>query len=231
MASSDSAVANPGVVFHTPVRAPVEVQQGRDVAEAPAPAAIESFESLLRSVLDSAFGVASHLTRSRDDADDLIQEASLLAFRAFKQYRPGTNFRAWYMRILTNCFYAGYRRRKRRPETTSLEDAEPLYLYGRSRAIGIQTEPEDPAAAVIARMGEEQVTEAIHALPEEFRIVCILYFIEDASYQEIAEMVDCPVGTVRSRLHRGRRMLQKALWHVAEEHGILGALVQRKQES
>jgi len=231
MASTDSAVASVGVVSHTPVCAPVGVPQGGHVAETPAPAAIESFESLLQSVLDRAYGVACHLTRSRDEADDLIQETSLRAFRAFDQYQPGTNFRAWYMRILTNRFYESYRRRKRQPAMTSLDDAEPLYLYGRTRATGIQTEPEDPAASVIARMGEAQVAEAIHALPDEFRIVCTLYFIQDASYQEIADMVDCPVGTVRSRLHRGRRMLQKALWQVAEEHGILEALVKRKQES
>jgi len=227
----NSVLAEVDVLVHTAAAPWPGRDTGTAVTETPTPTATESFEALLASVLDRAYGVACHLARSRDDAEDLVQEASLQAFRAYHQYQQGTNFRAWYMRILTNCFYAAYRKRKRQPVTTNLEDAEPLFLNSRTRVMGLQTDPEDPAAAVIARMGEEQVADAIHALPEEFRIVCALYFIEDASYQEIAEMVDCPVGTVRSRLHRGRRMLQKALWQVAEEHGIIDALAERKQES
>jgi len=191
----------------------------------------ESFESLLASVIDRAYGVACHLARSRDDADDLVQEASLRAFRAFHQFQPGTNFRAWFMRILTHCFYAEYRKRKHQPAMTTLEDAEPLFLNSRTRVMGLQTDPEDPAAAVISMLGAEQVAEAIRALPDEFRVVCALYFIEDASYQEISDMVGCPVGTVRSRLHRGRRMLQKALWSVAEAHGIIDSLAAREKRT
>jgi RNA polymerase sigma-70 factor (ECF subfamily) len=90
--------------------------------------------------------------------------------------------------------------------------------------MGIHSWNSDPAALVIERVEAEQVSRAIAALPEDYRVVSVLYFMEEFSYQEIAAMVDCPVGTVRSRLHRGRRMLQKALWHVAERQGIVAEL-------
>ena len=185
------------------------------------------FETLLSGVLEVAFGVAYHLTRSRDDAEDLVQEAALQAFRNFHQFEPGTNFKAWYLRILTHCCFALFRKRKRQPQI-SLEDASPLHLNVASQGAGLSASHRDPATVVIDRLGEERVSQAIGELPEEFRVVCALYFMNDASYQEIAEMIDCPVGTVRSRLHRGRRMLQKALWCLAEEQGIVSALAASK---
>jgi len=199
------------------------------MTESPAPRlASESFEALLTPVLDRAYSVACQLSRDPNTAEDLVQEAALRAFKAFHQYQQGTNFKAWFMRILTNYFYETCRKRKREPAMTTLEDAEPLFLNFRTAVMGLQTAPQDPATAVISRMSENEVGEAIAALPEEFRIVCSLYFIEQASYQEIAEMVGCPVGTVRSRLHRGRRMLQKALWNVAQAHGIIDELAESK---
>lgn len=186
-------------------------------------ASTRDFEALLKGVLEVAFGVAYHLTHSRDDAEDLVQEAALQAFRNFHQFQPGTNFKAWYLRILTHCCFALYRKRKRQPQI-SLEDASALHLNLASQGAGFGATHRDPATLVISRLGEERVSRAIGELPEEFRVVCTLYFMNDASYQEIAEMLDCPVGTVRSRLHRGRRMLQKALWCLAEEEGIVSAL-------
>lgn len=188
----------------------------------------QSFESLLAAVLDVAYGVAYRLTRSRDDAEDLVQDTALQAYKSFHQFQPGTNFKAWFMRILTHAFFAQYRKRKRQPQVTSLEDAEPLHLLWKSAALGLFEQHKDPAAFVMSKMGEEQVSEAMLALPEEFRLVCVLYFMQDASYQEIAESLDCPVGTVRSRLHRGRRLLQESLWQVAQEHGIVAALAPSK---
>lgn len=187
------------------------------------------FESLLAPVLDRAFRVAYSLSRSRDEAEDLVQEAALQAFAAFGQFQRGTNFKAWYMRILTNCFFARYRKRKRAPQIIGLEDAEPIFLARQVQANGLVPDPEDPAAVVLGKLGAEQVTDAIAALPEEFRVVCALYFVEEASYQEIADIVARPVGTVRSRLHRGRRMLQQALWHVAQEHGVVAGRPARKE--
>ena len=180
------------------------------------------FETLLSGVLEVAYGVAYHLTRSRDDAEDLVQEAALQAYRNFHQFEPGTNFKAWYLRILTHCCFALYRKRRRQPQI-SLEDASPLHLNMASLGAGIGAAHGDPATLVVSRLGEERVSQAIGELPEEFRVVCTLYFMNDASYQEIAQILECPVGTVRSRLHRGRRMLQKALWCLAEDEGIVAA--------
>jgi RNA polymerase sigma-70 factor (ECF subfamily) len=185
------------------------------------------FESYLTPILTAAYGTALHMTRNADDAEDLVQEAALQAFRAFDSFQEGTNFKAWFFRILTNLFINAYRRRQREPGIDTLpdlEDAPALYLFKQTREMGIHAWNADPAALVLDRFETEQVCRAIAALPEEYRVVSALYFMEEFSYQEIAEMVGCPVGTVRSRLHRGRRMLQKALWHLAEQQGIVADL-------
>jgi RNA polymerase sigma-70 factor, ECF subfamily len=185
------------------------------------------FESHLTPILTAAYGVALHMTRHGGDAEDLVQEAALHAFRAFDSFQEGTNFKAWFFRILTNLFINAYRRRQREPgiDTLSdLEDAPALYLFKRTQEMGMQTWTSDPAALVLEKFEAEQVCRAIAALPEDYRVVSALYFMEEFSYQEIAEMVGCPVGTVRSRLHRGRRMLQKALWQIAEQQGIVADL-------
>jgi RNA polymerase sigma-70 factor (ECF subfamily) len=185
------------------------------------------FESHLTPILTAAYGTALHMTRNGDDAEDLVQEAALHAFRAFDSFEEGTNFKAWFFRILTNLFINAYRRRQREPGIDALpdlEDAPALYLFKQTRELGVHAWNADPAALALDRFETEQVCRAIAALPEEFRIVSALYFMEEFSYQEIADMVGCPVGTVRSRLHRGRRMLQKALWHLAEQQGIVADL-------
>ena len=190
-------------------------------------AAATRFESYLTPILTAAYGTALHMTRHRDDAEDLVQEAALQAFRAFSSFQEGTNFKAWFFRIMTNLFINRYRKRQREPEIDALhelEDAPALYLYKQTREMGLHSWNSDPAALVIEKVEVEQVTRAIAALPEDYRIVSALYFMEEFSYQEIAEMVSCPVGTVRSRLHRGRRILQKALWQVAEQQGIIAEL-------
>jgi RNA polymerase sigma-70 factor (ECF subfamily) len=169
----------------------------------------------------SAFGVAVRFTGNRADAEDLVQEAALLAFRAFDSFEPGTNFKAWFFRILTNCYFSTRRRDKRRPVAADLDDTPDLYLYARSAETGFPIAGPDPAAQLIDKLGTERVAAAIARLPEEYRIVSTLYFMEDFSYEEIGRVLQCPIGTVRSRLHRGRKMLQKSLWQVAEEDGIV----------
>jgi RNA polymerase sigma-70 factor (ECF subfamily) len=202
------------------------------MAEAPADTSrTREFEALLGEVLERAYGTAYHLTRSSHDAEDLVQEAALSAFKHFDQFQRGTNFKAWFMRILTNAFFASYRQKKRRPQTTQLEDAQPLHLLFAAVDAGLLEHHKDPAALIVEKLGEQRVAEAIGELPEEYRVVCTLYFMNDAAYQEIAEMLDCPVGTVRSRLHRGRRMLQKALWESAKESGIVSQLTASENES
>jgi RNA polymerase sigma-70 factor (ECF subfamily) len=189
-------------------------------------ASTRTLEELLEPLLDSAFGLAFALARNRADAEDLVQEAALRAFRAFDSFRPGSNFKAWFYRIVTNCFYARHRTSRRRPETVDLDDASELYLFRRTRAAGLHDQTNDPAGLLLGRIGMERIVDAIRSIPDEYRLVASLYFLEDYSYQDIADVLDCPIGTVRSRLHRGRRMLQKALWQMAEEQGIASELGQ-----
>ncbi|MBK7922308.1 MAG: sigma-70 family RNA polymerase sigma factor [Gemmatimonadetes bacterium] len=191
-------------------------------AEVAAPAA--AFEALLAPVLDAAYGTALRFTRNPADAEDLVQEAALLAFRGFHTFQVGSGFRAWFFRVLTNCYFSRYRKQKRQGTELALDDTPELYLYCQTAALGLHARSEDPAAEVMSRLETEHVEAAIAALPEEHRVVASLYFMQDFSYQEIAEMVGVPVGTIRSRLHRGRRMLQQALWAVAVDRGIVAAL-------
>jgi RNA polymerase sigma-70 factor, ECF subfamily len=182
-----------------------------------------TFESLFSSVARSAFGVAVRLSRNQADAEDLVQEAALLAYRAFDSFVVGTNFRAWFLKILTNCYYSKVRRERSRPVTSDLDDTPDLYLYARSGQAGFPTGGPDPAALLLDKLGTERIAAAMARLPDEYRVVSTLYFMDDLSYEEIAQVLECPVGTVRSRLHRGRKMLQKALWRIAEEDGIVPA--------
>lgn len=179
-----------------------------------------TFESMVTPLLKPAYAVALSLSGSPSDAEDLVQEAALHALRGFGTFEPGTNFKAWFFRILTNCFYATLRQRRRRPQTVDFDDLPELYLYARTAEAGWHAASKDPARDVMDRMTVEQVRTAIEGLPEEYRIVAALYFIEDFTYEDIAQVLRCPLGTVRSRLHRGRKMLQKVLWRIAEEEGI-----------
>lgn len=201
---------------------PPSIQSGSsdlDRARAPAQA---TFESLFAAVMSSAYGVAMRFCRNQADAEDLVQEAAFLAYRAFDSFESGSNFRAWFLKILTNCYFSKRRREKSRPVTSDLDDTPDLYLYAHSGQAGFPTQGPDPAAQLLETLGTERIVAAISRLPEEYRVVTTLYFMEDLSYEEIAHVLECPVGTVRSRLHRGRKMLQKALWQVAEEDGIVG---------
>ena len=177
----------------------------------------ESFQKLLAPVLDVGYGYAHKLTHNRDDAMDLLQEASVQAFRSIHTFEEGSNFKAWFMKILTNKFYKSRAKEARHDGNVTLEDAEDLYLYLESEKAGVR----DTANEVLDKLDTEEVQRAIDALPEEFRVVCLLYFLNEFSYEEIAEAAMIPVGTVRSRLHRGRRVLQKSLWQIAEQRGLV----------
>lgn len=200
-------------------------------AQAGGPVTADEFQALLIDVLPTAYGYALRLTRNRADAEDLVQDTALRAFRAMHQFETGTNFKAWIFRILTRCFWANHRRRQRRPNTVDLDDTPDLYLYARSAEHGLPWQGEDPARTLIDRLGTERVSEAIGQLPEEYGVVCTLYFMEDFAYHEIADVLEVPVGTVRSRIHRGRKMLQKMLWYLAEESGIVTELAQREDDA
>jgi RNA polymerase sigma-70 factor (ECF subfamily) len=197
----------------------------------PASDASSTFEQLLAPILRAAYGTALHMTRHKDDAEDLVQEAAVRAFRSFHTFELGTNFKAWFFRILTNLYLNKYRQKQREPEMVNLEDAPDLFLYAHTIAEGLQARSTDPAALVLRQLDTEQVAAAIGALPEEFRTVCTLYFMEEFAYQEIAEILDCPIGTVRSRLHRGRRALQRELWQLAQEQGIIATLTAEAEQN
>lgn len=187
------------------------------------------FEELFATVADGAFRLAMTLTRDRSEAEDLLQDAALAAFRSFATFTPGTNFKAWLYRILVNRHRYRYRSRRARPATVELDDAPELYLFHRTAEIGLH-EDGDPAAQLMRKMTSDQVRQGIASLPAEFRAAVSLFFLEEMSYEEVAAVLGCPVGTVRSRLHRGRRMLQKRLWQIAEDAGIVQRLRRRGAE-
>jgi RNA polymerase sigma-70 factor (ECF subfamily) len=204
------------------VTQPTSMRSGTSGIERPAAAGPATFESLFAAVMSSAYGVAMRFCHNQADAEDLVQEAAFLAYRSFDSFEQGSNFRAWFLKILTNCYFSKRRREKSRPVTSDLDDTPDLYLYARSGQAGFPTQGPDPASELLEALGTERIAAAIARLPEDYRVVSTLYFMEDLSYEEIARILECPVGTVRSRLHRGRKMLQKALWQVAEEDGIVG---------
>jgi RNA polymerase sigma-70 factor, ECF subfamily len=181
----------------------------------------ELFEAHLEPILGTAYGVALRLTRNPADAEDLVQEAAVKSFCGFHTFQAGTNFKAWFLRILTNNFFKKYQKKKSEPEIIDLEDDAALYLYNKTCEAGLHEAPDNPGAVLLRKMDAEQIAAAMANLPLEYRVVAALYFMDEFSYQEIADIMECPVGTVRSRLHRGRRILQKSLWRVAEEQGIV----------
>jgi RNA polymerase sigma-70 factor (ECF subfamily) len=171
------------------------------------------FEALLRDVLESGYRTALRLTGNSNDAEDLLQDASLLALKGFASFRVGSNFKAWFFRILFNRFYSVYRRGRRRGTAVDIGEAPEGLVFDRAEAAGLLKDA-DPVAAVFARLDVEAITEALFAT---------LYFTQDFSYQDIARVLEVPVGTVRSRLHRARRVLQRALWETAVENGIVNS--------
>lgn len=174
------------------------------------------FETHLNPNLDGAFRIAFNLAGNGEDASDLVQESALRAFRSFHTFQEGTNFRAWFYRIITNLFLEWSRKRQRE---SLFRDEMDLYVDTHH----LTGDRSNPVAEVMEKIDIERVHAAIHALPEEYRVAATLYFIDDLSYQEIADIIGCPVGTVRSRLHRGRRLLKQSLKSVAEQKGIVTA--------
>ena len=180
-----------------------------------------TLNELLPPLLESAYRVALRLTGNVADAEDLVQEAAFLAAKGFKTFRTGTNFKAWFFRVMTNAFYSKYRRQKRQGEQVDLDDTPEAYLFHRTVDAGLHTQKNDPVQSLMTTITTERITEALNHLPEEYRVVSSMYFEEDMAYQDIASVLDIPVGTVRSRLHRGRKLLQRRLWDVAIEVGVI----------
>jgi RNA polymerase sigma-70 factor (ECF subfamily) len=172
--------------------------------------------------MGSLYAAALRMTRNPADAEDLVQETYLKAYRAFDSFEDGTNLKAWLYRILTNTFINGYRARRRRPEESDIEDVEDLYLYRRLGGLEGATVGRSAEEEVLDRFTDEEVKAALESLPESFRMAVILADVEGFSYKEIAEIMGVPIGTVMSRLHRGRRALQKALAEYGLARGLVG---------
>ncbi|HTT87448.1 MAG TPA: sigma-70 family RNA polymerase sigma factor [Acidimicrobiales bacterium] len=180
------------------------------------------FTELAMPHMQALYTAALRMTRNPADAEDLVQETFLKAYRAFDRYEDGTNLRAWLYKILTNTFINTYRAAKRRPEKADVEDVEDLYLY---RRLGELRGDEGRSAEdeVFDRFTDDEVKLAIESLPESFRIAVLLADVEGFSYKEIADITEVPIGTVMSRIHRGRKALQKALLDFAVERGLVGS--------
>jgi RNA polymerase sigma-70 factor, ECF subfamily len=184
-------------------------------------AAQADFETLAMEHLPSLYSAAMRMTHNPSDAEDLVQEVYLKAYRGFGGFEEGTNLKAWLFRILTNTYINMYRAKKRRPEQTELDEVEDLYLYrrlGGAEAVQASRTAEDVA---LENFTETEVQAAVDALPEAFRIPVLLADVEGFHYKEISEILDIPIGTVMSRLHRGRKALQKALYEFAVERRLL----------
>ncbi len=189
--------------------------------------AIDEFERDALSHLDALYRTGLRMTRSEADAEDLVQETYIRAFRGRDKFTPGTNLRAWLFRILTNTFINSYRRKATQPQTTELDDVEETTLYRHMTDTGHG--PAEPEHEVVDNMVDTEVQQALEELPERFRTV-VLLDVEGFAYKEIADILEIPIGTVMSRLHRGRRFLQKRLYDLARERGIAAALSMPRPE-
>jgi RNA polymerase sigma-70 factor (ECF subfamily) len=182
------------------------------------PALKERFEREVIPLIPNLYSAALRLTRNPSDAEDLVQETYLRAYRGFAGFREGTNLRAWMYRILTNTFINSYRKRQREPVTVSEDETPDWYLFEKLGESGAEASAE---AEVLDRIPDEDVQAALEALPESFRMAVLLADVEGFSYKEIAEILGIPIGTVMSRLHRGRKALQRALWDTVKERGLV----------
>jgi RNA polymerase sigma-70 factor (ECF subfamily) len=180
----------------------------------------ERFQREALPLLDSLYGAALRMTRNPADAEDLVQETMLRAYRAFDSFEPGTNLKAWLFRILTNAYINVYRKKQREPKKVSQEQIEDFDLYQELKDHAPQFS-ETPESIVLDSLVDSDILDAIDDLPEQFRLAVVLSDVEGFSYAEMAEIMDVPLGTVMSRLHRGRKALQKRLWELARERGIV----------
>lgn len=198
---------------------------GQTMGEKPGPVTDKAelsrlFEEQAIPHTDALYRTALRMTRNRSDAEDLVQEAMLKAFRFFHRFEQGTNIRAWLFKIMTNLYINRYRKQTRTPVELSIDEMEDFALFHHMTEDGAY-DPFRPDENVFGKLFTERVMQAIEDLPEEFRTVAVLSFVEGFSYQEIADIAGLQLGTVKSRLFRGRKMLQGKLAEEARKAGLL----------
>ena len=167
------------------------------------------------------FSTAMRMTRNRSDAEDLVQETFIKAWRSFATYQQGTNLRAWLFRIMTNTYINKYNAQQRKPAETELDDVEELFLYKRLGSVDQSQLSQSAEDQMLSLFTDDEVKKALEELPDQFRIPVLMSDVEGFSYKEIAEILEIPLGTVMSRLHRGRKSMQKMLYEYAKERGLI----------
>lgn len=181
------------------------------------PSKHQEFEREAVPHMDLLYNYALRLTGNSDDADDLLQETYMKAYRFWDKYEKGTNIRAWLFRIMKNSYINRYRRETKTPDTVDYEEIQNYYNVIKAESV----DPNDLQEKIFGGLLDDDVTRALETIPEDFRTVVILCDIEGLTYEEIAEFVNCPIGTVRSRLHRGRKMLRAKLFDYAKSRGFI----------
>ena len=184
----------------------------------------QEFKEKALPLLDELYGTALRMTRNPAAAEDLVAEAFARAWKSLDQFEAGTNIRAWLYRILTNAYINNFRKNKREPEKVSVdayEKADQFHLFNRLSSQAPAAP--DPVKEVMGRLTNEDFRKALDALPDEYRAAVVLFDLQGLSYQEVAEALDIPLGTVRSRLARGRGLLQISLHRHAVDAGLVEA--------
>ena len=190
-----------------------------------------TFTEDTKPFMDPLYGAALRMTRNPADAEDLVQETFLRAYRGYARFEAGTNLKAWLYRILTNTYINSYRAKQRRPQESDLGEVEDLYLYRRLGGVETSELGRSAEDQLMDLLTEHEVKEAIEALPENFRLPVLLADVEGFAYKEIAEILVVPIGTVMSRLHRGRKALQKSLWEFASSRRLVPDSAEPTQQS
>jgi RNA polymerase sigma-70 factor (ECF subfamily) len=186
------------------------------------------FETQALPFIDQLYGAAMRMTRNPADAQDLVQETFVKAFGAFRSFQQGTNLKAWLYRILTNTYINSYRKKQRDPYKSSTDDLEEWQLGEAQSTTSASRSSRSAEAEAIDHLPDSTVKEALQSISEDFRLAVYLADVEGFSYQEIADIMHTPVGTVMSRLHRGRRLLRERLTEYAQERGIAMGAVSRR---